>query len=187
MLCNMFSAFPICFLSVKERNPPLFKHVTLHLDGHDTHLSCEEKSSAEMYSYKLKKSGIRTHVCINPNRVAILVSKSLPCKDNNNRTMLVGMKIHKHIHELDCLALDGGYTQYIKKIMDETGLTKKNFCYPICKSRGKELTKEEVDYNTIFGSLYSQIDDEFGELGSTSAKHSNRKPFQVTKIEMYNL
>jgi DDE superfamily endonuclease len=186
-LANMFSTFPIRLISAKLKNPPLFPHVTLHLDGHDTRLSCEEKSSSDMYSYKLKKSGVRTQVCVDCNGMAILVSKSLPCKDNNDGTMLVGMKIYKHIHELDCIALDGGYTQYIKKIVEDTSMSKKNFCYPIRKSRGKDLAQAEANYNKIFGSFRSQIEAEFGDLGATFEKHNNRKPVLVTKIETYNL
>jgi DDE superfamily endonuclease len=186
-LANMFSTFPIRLISAKLKNPPLFPHVTLHLDGHDTRLSCEEKSSSEMYSYKLKKSGVRTQVCVDCNGMTILVSKSLPCKDNNDGTMLVGMKIHKHIHELDCIALDGGYTQYIKKIVDDTSMSKKNFCYPIRKSRGKDLAQDEANYNKIFGSFRSQMEAEFGDLGAIFEKHNNRKPVLVTKIETYNL
>ena len=187
MLTNMFSTFPIRLLSAQLRNPPLFPHVTLHLDGHDTRLSCEEKSSSEMYSYKLKKSGVRTQVCTDCNGMAILVSKSLPCKENNDGTMLIGMKIQRHIHELDCIAVDGGYTQYIKKIVEDTDLSKKNFCYPIRKSRSKDLAQDEANYNKIFGSFRSQIEAEFGDLGAIFEKHNNRKPVLVTKIATYNL
>ncbi len=186
-LARMFSTFPIRLLSAKAKNPPLFQHVTMHLDGHDTRLSCEEKSSAEMYSYKLKKSGVRTQVCMDCNGMALLVSKSLPCKDNNDGTMLVAMKMYKHMHELDCIALDGGYTQYIKKIVEDNDMTKANFCYPIRKSRGKDLLQEETNYNKIFGSFRSQMEAEFGDLGSSFEKHNNRKPVLVTKIETYNL
>ncbi|KAF9017114.1 hypothetical protein BGZ52_005333 [Haplosporangium bisporale] len=187
MLATMFSTFPIRLLSAKANNPPLFKHVTLHLDGHDTRLSSKEKSSAEMYSYKLKKSGVRTQVCMDPNGMALIVSKSLPCKDNNDGTMLVGMKVHRHIHELDCIAIDGGYTQYIKKLVEDTSMTKKNFCFPIRKSRGKDLAQDEANYNNIFGSFRSQMEDEFGVLGATFELHNNRKPVLVTKVETYNL
>ncbi|KAI1288627.1 hypothetical protein EDD11_009851, partial [Mortierella claussenii] len=148
MLVSMFSTFPIRLLSAKLRNPPLFSHVTLHLDGHDTRLSCEEKSSTEMYSYKLKKSGVRTQVCVD---------------------------------------FDGGYTQYIKKVVEDTELSKRNFCYPIRKSRSKDLAQDEANYNKIFGSFRSQIEAEFGELGAIFEKHNNRKPVLVTKIATYNL
>ncbi len=187
MLARMFSTFPIRLLSAKLRNPPLFPHVTLQLDGHDTRLSCEEKSSKEMYSYKLKKSGVRTQVCTDCNGMAILVSKSLPCKENNDGSMLIGMKIEKHIHQLDCIAVDGGYTQYIKKVVEDTDLSKKNFCYPIRKSRGKDLAQDEANYNKIFGSFRSQIEATFGELGAIFEKHNNRTPVLVTKIATYNL
>jgi hypothetical protein len=186
-LANMFSTFPIRLISAKLKNPPLFQRVTLHLDGHDTRLSCEEKSSSEMYSYKLKKSGVRTQVCVDCNGMAILVSKSSPCRDNNDGTMLVRMKIHKYIHELDCIALDGGYTQYIKKLVADTSLSKKNFCYPIRKSRGKDLVQDEANYNKMFGSFRSQVEAEFGALATIFEKHNNRKPVLVTKIDTYNL
>ena len=187
MMAKMFSTFPIRVLCAKEKNPELFRHVTLHIDGHDTRLTCEEKSSSEMYSYKLKKSGVRTQVCIDPNGMAILVSKSLPCKDNGDGTMLVGMKIHRHIHELDCIAIDGGYTQYIGKIVAETDMSKRNFCYPIRRSRGKSLAEDEANYNKTFGSFRSQMEAEFGELGTVFEMHNNRKPVRVNKIETYNL
>lgn len=187
LLATMFSTFPLRLMCAKLVNPPLFQHVTLHLDGHDTRLSCEEKSSADMYSYKLKKAGVRTQVCTDCNGMAILVSKSLPCKDNNDGTMLLGMKIHKHIHPLDCIAVDGGYTQFIKKLVEDNDLTKKNFCYPIRKHRGKDLAEDEANYNNIFGSFRSQIEASFGDLGATFAKHNNRRPVLVSKIETYNL
>ena len=133
-----------------------------------------------MYSYKLKKSGVRTQVCVDCNGMAILVSKSLPCKENNDGSLLVSMKIQKHIHLLDCIAVDGGYTQYIKKVVEDTELSKKNFCYPIRKSRGKDLAQDEANYNKIFGSFRSQIEAEFGELGAIFEKHNNRKPVLVT-------
>ncbi|KAI9239763.1 MAG: hypothetical protein BYD32DRAFT_356225, partial [Podila humilis] len=60
-----------------------------------------------MYSYKLKKSGVRTQVCMDPNGMALIVSNT------------------PHIHELDCIAIDGGYTQYIKKLVEDTSMTKK--------------------------------------------------------------
>lgn len=187
-LSTMFSTIHIRLSCAKLVNPPLFQHVTLHLDGHDTRLTCEEKSSADMYSYKLKKAGVRTQVCMDCNGMAILVSKSVPCKDHNDGSMLLGMKLHKYIHPLDCIAVDGGYTQYIKKLVEENDdISKRNFCYPIRKHCGKELTKEEVNYNKTFGSFRSQMEAEFGDLGTTFAKHNNHQPVLVTKVETYNL
>ncbi|KAF9898890.1 hypothetical protein EC991_010150, partial [Linnemannia zychae] len=186
-LATMFSTIHIRLLCAKLVNPPLFPHVTLHLDGHDTRLSCAERSSTEMYSYKLKKAGVRTQVCTDCNGMAILVSKSQPCKDHNDGTMLQAMKLHKHIHALDCIAVDGGYTQYIKRVVEDSDMTMASFCHPIRKHRGKDLTIEEANYNSMFGSFRSQIEATFGDLGTIFEKHNNRRPVIVTTIETYNL
>lgn len=48
------------------------------------------------------------------------------------------MKLHKHIYPLDCIVVDGGYTRYIKKLMDESDdISKRNFCYPFVSTMEK--------------------------------------------------
>ena len=54
---SMFSTPEIRIHSANWRNPPLFKHVTMMLDGHDSRATYGE-DKAVMYSYKLKKSGL---------------------------------------------------------------------------------------------------------------------------------
>ncbi|KAI1286597.1 hypothetical protein EDD11_010609, partial [Mortierella claussenii] len=186
LLATMFSSVTIRLLVAKVNNPPLFKHVTLHLDGHDTRATYGE-SSADMYSYKLKKSGLRTQVCMDSSGMAILVSKSQACKNNNDGTMLVDLKIQNHIHEMDCLALDGGYTQYLPTILEKSDLRRTNFCTPIRKKRQQELTSNEASYNSMFGSFRSQMEALFGELGRTFERHNNRSPILVDKRQTYNL
>ncbi|KAG0365402.1 hypothetical protein BGX24_004165 [Mortierella sp. AD032] len=66
-------------------------------------------------------------------------------------------------------------------------MTKGNFCFPIRRHRGKDLTTEEANYNNIFGSFRSQMESTFGDLGTIFEKHNNRKPVLVSKIETYNL
>ncbi|KAG0074861.1 hypothetical protein BGZ90_010407, partial [Linnemannia elongata] len=56
---NMFSTPEIRMRSASWSNPRMFRHITLLLDGHDTRATYRE-TKAEMYSYKLKKSGLRT-------------------------------------------------------------------------------------------------------------------------------
>ncbi|KAF9897981.1 hypothetical protein EC991_001228, partial [Linnemannia zychae] len=94
-LATMFSTITIRLLSAKEKNPPLFQHVTLHLDGHDTRATYQGATSAEMYSYKLKKSGLRTQVVMDCNGMALWVSKSAACKNHADGTMLLAMKVDK--------------------------------------------------------------------------------------------
>ncbi|KAG0007660.1 hypothetical protein BGZ82_005232, partial [Podila clonocystis] len=90
--------------------------------------------------------------------MVIWVSKSQSCKKHQDGQMLVDMKMHDKMHHLDCLALDGGYTQYIKTLVEETDLSPSNFAHPIRKRRLQEMTKEESNYNGMFGSFRSQME-----------------------------
>ncbi|KAF9356558.1 hypothetical protein BGX26_005127 [Mortierella sp. AD094] len=119
-LSTMFSTITIRLIAAKEKNPPLFQHVTFHIDGHDTRATYEGESQVEMYSYKLKKAGLRTQVAMDCNGMALWVSKSASCKSNVDGTMLLAMKLDKKMHAMDCVTVDGGYTQFLKKLVDET-------------------------------------------------------------------
>lgn len=78
-----------------------------------------------MYSYKLKKSGLHTQVAIDVNGMA-------SCHDNNDGKMLLKMGIGKRVHQMDCIALDGGYTQYIGDLLEkEKDHWDCKFCFPI--------------------------------------------------------
>jgi hypothetical protein len=187
-IATMFSTIKIRLLSAKEKNPVLFKHVTLHLDGHDTRATYKGESSADMYSYKLKKSGLRTQVAMDCNGMALFVSKSASCKNNADGTMLLTMKLDKRVHEMDCIALDGGYPQFLRRLIDESDTLRiQNFAHPYRKQKNKELTQEEALYNTTFGSFRSQMESLFADLGSTFEKHNNRTPVLVDKKQTYNL
>jgi DDE superfamily endonuclease len=187
-LATMFSTINIRLLSAKQKNPPLFQHVTLHLDGHDTRATYKGESSADMYSYKLKKSGLRTQVAMDCNGMALFVSKSSPCKNFADGTMLLAMKIDTKIHELDCIAVDGGYPQFLRRLVEESdSLTLQNFAHPYRKKKNQDLTEEESLYNSTFGSFRSQMESLFGDLGATFEKHNNRTPVLVDKKQTYNL
>jgi DDE superfamily endonuclease len=187
-LATMFSNIIIRLLTAREKNPPLFKQVTLHLDGHDTRATYKGESSAEMYSYKLKKSGLRTQVVMDCNGMALWVSKSASCQKNADGTMLLDMKLDRHVHELDCIAVDGGYTQFLNKVVEVSDkFSKENFVHPFRKRRNQDLTEEESAYNSTFGSFRSQMESLFGDLGNIFEKHNNRKPVLVAKKETYNL
>ncbi|KAI8327742.1 hypothetical protein BC941DRAFT_336711, partial [Chlamydoabsidia padenii] len=95
----------------------------------------------------------------------LFVSDSFPCRDYNDGTMFLQMDIERKIHAVDCIALDGGYTQFISQLLhDAPALSDKNFCCPIRKSAGISLTSSEALYNEMFGSFRSSIEAKFGEL-----------------------
>ncbi|KAF9312708.1 hypothetical protein BG006_004296, partial [Podila minutissima] len=112
MLSEMFSTLKSRHL-VAERNPDLFKNVTLNLNGHDSRIIYVNADKASLYSYKLKKSGFRVQVCTDMNNMVFFVSAPTPCRDYNDGTMILRMGIQNKIHKLDCVALDGGYTLFL--------------------------------------------------------------------------
>ncbi|KAF8580435.1 hypothetical protein K439DRAFT_1237676, partial [Ramaria rubella] len=60
------------------------------------------------YSFKLKKAGFRTQVCIDMNGMVLFTSN--------------------YIHEADCVGLDGGYAKFIKQVVAKNeNLHAKNF------------------------------------------------------------
>ena len=186
LLASMFSNIQIRVLTAQQ-NPSLFKHVTLLLDGHDTRVNLAGAEAAKMYSYKFKKSGLRTQVCVDNNSMILFLSKSAPCGDSTDGVMLTKIKLEKHIHKLDCVGLDGGYTQHINKVIESSDLNLGNFCHPVCKSKGIELSSDEVKYNKIFGSFRSKIESVFGELGAVFERFNNQSVIRTCDSEIFNL
>lgn len=183
----MFSTPKIRVHSANWKNPPLFKHITLMLDGHDSRASYGE-SASKMYSYKLKRSGLRTQVCIDINGMVLFTSKSASCKDNNDGSMLVEMGIENRIHEVDCIAVDGGYTQHIGALLDkEDGLTAKNFAFPIRKKRLQPLHQEEATFNASFGGFRSMVENTFADVMRTFSKYNNREPVRIGSKKEFNM
>ncbi|ORZ27035.1 hypothetical protein BCR41DRAFT_300760 [Lobosporangium transversale] len=106
--------------------------------------------------------------------MVVFVSQPGKCRDFKDGTMLSRMAIEKKIHPLDCIALDGGYTQYIEGIITGSGILKSsNFSCPIRKCKGIALTDSESRYNDMFGSFRSRIESYFGEMQTTFNKFSN--------------
>lgn len=184
---NMFSSPQIRIRSAKWRNPTLFKHVTMMLDGHDSLVAYPKKKKPEMYSYKLKKSGLRTQVAIDVNGMVLFASKSAECKDNTDGKMLVEMGLRKRIHEMDCVALDGGYTLHIPDIIEKENLEEHNFCFPIRKKRSQPLDEEEVNFNSMFGGFRSMSEATFGDLVKTFAKFNKKNIVRTSCKKEFNL
>ncbi|KAG0195338.1 hypothetical protein BGX28_001635, partial [Mortierella sp. GBA30] len=147
---SMFSTPEIRIRSANVRNPSIFKHVTLMLDGHDSRATYGEDKAA-MYSYKLKKCGLRTQVAIDVNGMVLFTSKSASCRDNNDAKMLMEKGIGKKVHAMGCVAVDGEYTQRIGELVEkEKTLEERNFCFPIRKKRLQPLHDDETSFNAMF-------------------------------------
>lgn len=186
---NMFSNINIRLLNSLKYNPKDFEHITLYIDGHDTRgIEIKNLNKSDFYSYKLKKSGFRTQVIIDVNDNILFVSESKPCKNFNDGTMFVNMNINKKIHSLDCMALDGGYSQFVQQVVNDSNVINiKNFIYPFRKPKNNTLNMEENRYNSIFGSFRSKIESIFSDLGNSFERLSNKKPIRTDNINIFNL
>lgn len=182
----MFSTPEFRIQSANWRNPPLFRHVTLLLDGHDSRATYGE-DKAVMYSYKLKKSGLCTQVAIDVNGMVPFTSKSASCHDNNDGKMILEMGIGKTVHGMDCITLDGGYIQDIDDLLEKKkDLSNCNFCFPIRKKKQQPLHGDEANFNTMFGGFRSTSEATFGDLGKTFkfnneiVKTASKREFNIT-------
>jgi hypothetical protein len=135
-LYNMFSNIKIRILSALIKNPKNYKNITIMLDGHDTTIEYDKPdiSTQKKWSYKLKSSGIKTQVLIDTNEMILSLSDSQLCGNSSDGGMFLNMKLYNKIKEQDCVALDGGYTLFIKQFENlckdkNINLDDKNFFY----------------------------------------------------------
>ncbi|KAI8053623.1 hypothetical protein BDF21DRAFT_468333 [Thamnidium elegans] len=152
-LYNMFSNIKIRILSALIKNPKNYKNITTMLDGHNTTIEYDKPdiSTQKKWSYKLKSSGIRTQVLIDINEMVLSLSDSQLCGNSSDSGMFLNMKLYNKIKEQDCVALDGGYTLFIKQFENlckdkNINLDDKNFFYPIRKENGIALNAQEEHY-----------------------------------------
>jgi hypothetical protein len=183
----LFSNIKIRLLTAKLLNPELFSHVTLYLDGHDTRGMEIGKNKSDYYSYKLKKPGFRTQVAIDINNMIIFVSDSKPCKHNTDDKMLLEMNIDKKLNDLECIALDGGYSNSVKYMIENTNLNAYNFLFPIRKQINVDLNNNEIDYNLKFGGFRSKIEKIFADIGDNFKRLNNEKPIKTSDIKVFNI
>lgn len=192
---NMFSSIRLRILSAYKHNPPLFKHVTLIIDGHDSRINYVDTDikRERLFSYKFKKNGIRTQIISDVNDMIIYISKSDFCADSSDGSMFLNMKLYRKINSYDVLATDGGYTLFINQLIDlssEKGfnLNNNNFIYPIRKEVNLDLSSDERHFNDVFGSFRSKIEAQFSDIGNKFLRFSNsNSTAKIDNIKFYNL
>ncbi|CAO3618568.1 unnamed protein product [Mucor hiemalis] len=107
--------------------------------------------------------------------------------------MFLNMKLYNKMHIGDCLAMDGGYNLFITRFKENSlnagkEFSDKNFTYPIRKENNSNLTAAELNYNSIFGSFRSDIENHFSVLASKFNRfNNNTSALQITDIKYYNL
>lgn len=117
----------------------------------------------------------------------IFVSDSKPCKHNTDDKMLIEMNIDKKLNNLECIALDGGYLNSVKHMIENTNLNIYNFIYPIRKQINIDLNNNEIDYNLKFGGFRSKIEKIFADIGDNFKRLNNEKPIKTSDIKNFNI
>lgn len=186
---TMFSNAKIRIMYAVHFNPEDFKHVTMMIDGHDSRATYINASDHAMfYSYKLKKSGFRTQVCTDINGMVPFMSKSAPCSQNNDGSMLANVDLKGKVTKYDCIVIDGGYNLLIDQIISKnTHLGKHNFVCPIRKLRSVDLKPEEAHYNNVLGSFRSAIESTFGEIGHLFERFNGKSVIRVSDIDTFTI
>ncbi|KAF9434503.1 hypothetical protein BGZ76_007910 [Entomortierella beljakovae] len=122
------------------------------------------------------------------NNIVLFASKPAPCRDYNDGTRLVKMNIASHIHKLDCIALDGGYSGLVRQIVEPSdALSYENFSFPVRKTRGIAMTDQELHYNRAFGGFRSSIEGCFGDMQSTFSKFTHDAPIRFSDAKTFDL
>ncbi|KAI9466542.1 hypothetical protein BX667DRAFT_523863 [Coemansia mojavensis] len=150
MLLTMFSTDKLRVASASLNNPENFKHITLMVDGHDSRALHNGGNKAALYSYKLKKSGYRTQLCIDTNGMILLLSPTVECRDNTNIAMFK-MNMLDKISATDCIVLDGGYPMSVLETIVEKSeiYNLSNFCIP--SESPEDQTCQQWSKNTTRG------------------------------------
>ena len=108
--------------------------------------------------------------------------------------MFLNMKIYNKIDKRDVIAVDGGYTLFINQFENfckdkNIKLSDNSFFYPIRKEPNEDLNTEEKDFDDVFGSFRSAIENVFGELGNTFKRFFNNNStlkLMIINIQIYN-
>jgi hypothetical protein len=189
-----FSTHTLRLLCAKKFNPMMLDNVTLLIDGHHNRITYQDINldKKELFSYKLKRNGLNTQFIIDINKICIYISDSLPCRNNTDDKMLLDININKFYNEIDCICFDGLYENTVKEFIEKFNnigfnISLKNFCYPIKKDKGVELTIDEKKFNEELGGLRSKIEKYFAELGSIFKRFSGQNKIRITDNKTYNI
>jgi hypothetical protein len=124
--------------------------------------------------------------------MCIYISDSLPCRNNNDDKMLLDININKFFNEIDCICFDGLYENTVKEFIEKFSnigfnICIKNFCYPIKKDKGVDLTIDERKFNEELGGFRSKIEKYFAELGSLFVRFNGQNKVRITDNKTYNI
>lgn len=106
--------------------------------------------------------------------------------------MLLDININKFYNEVDCICFDGLYENTVKEFIEKFNnigfnICLKNFCYPIKKDKGIELSIDERKFNEELGGFRSIIEKYFAELGNIFIRFNGQTKVRITDNKTYNI
>ncbi|KAI8087959.1 uncharacterized protein B0P05DRAFT_454971, partial [Gilbertella persicaria] len=108
------------------------------------------------------------------------VSKSELCGISSDGGMFLNMKLYNKIDKRDVIAVDGGYSLFIKQFEDlcknkNILLNDDNFFYPIRKEPDIDMNVQEKHFNDVFGSFRSIIENHDEAVDFPQYNNINKK------------
>ncbi|KAI8068100.1 uncharacterized protein B0P05DRAFT_475155 [Gilbertella persicaria] len=102
------------------------------------------------------------------------------------------MKLYNKIDKRDVIAVDGGYSLFIKQFEDlcknkNILLNDDNFFYPIRKEPDIDMNVQEKHFNDVFGSFRSIIENQFSELHNKYKRFIFTESFNIITQEHHKL
>jgi hypothetical protein len=195
LMSKCFSNSTTRLIYSKIYNPMNFEHCTLLLDGRTNKITIEDidLKKSDLYSYKIKKNGLNTQFILDSAGFIVFLSKSLPCKFNNDDNMFINnINLSNFFKLTDCLCFDGLYENVIDEVITKYSnigldISENNFCFPIRKKKNTSLEPDELDFNEQLGSYRSGIEAFFGNFANTFKRFGPRANVRITKERTFNV
>jgi len=155
--------------------------------------SVHKFAKKDYYSFKFKKTGIRTQFMMDVNEMFINISKSEPAAKCNDGSMFVKWRPDLLMTKRDHMMLDGGYALYIAPLLQanevdgEVILNTTNFSAPLRKFPNVDLHISEAKYNKLYSGSRSKIETGFAHLFSKFKKFSPLKRKRFAAVAEANL
>jgi len=167
-------------------------------DDHDiavdysNHDEVELHSRAELYTPKIRRSGIRNQVVLDILGYALWVSNSMTCRDNSDSQMMIKAPFGEIIDVTDVFQIDGGYKLelYLEEALKygkNKAFTLANFVKPIRKKKNVSMDESEIEYNDMFSGKRSTIESAFDShqrIFKLFAPTITRKTGHIKKISL---
>ena len=181
-------------------NPPLFKSVTMLIDGKDIP-QILSRTSNEYRPNRSGKSNLmsRKNNWVDGGKIVFLddvrgfpisMSRVVGANEKYDGHLMKEMEIHKYMDpNIDCVIFDNHFISEARKMSNDPNLIKKgfgkhNFCQNLTKEKNKSNEEDQQIYSNLFSGLRSKIETvRNANLVSKFKRFSKHTTKKVTTFE----